>query len=197
MACLTRDRTDMRDFTWFDITLALIILWSALTGLRSGLARVVVGFVAAIVGLLAGFWFYRIVAERLLPYVKTPTLADIFGFLIVFVGVLIIGSVIGSLFSRFFRWAGLSWFNHALGAVAGFFRGALIIAALTDVFVAFAPSPLPDSLARSRVLPYVGEISGWLADLAPRSLKDAFDEQMQNLKRQWTAPPGQPHSQTA
>ena len=186
----------MPPFNWFDIALVLIILWSALTGLRAGFARVVIGFVAAIVGLVAGFWFYRMVAERLIAWVKTPTVANIFGFLIVFVGVLILGSLIGSLFSRFFRWAGLSWFNHMLGGVAGFFRGALIIAALADVFVAFAPSPVPDFLARSRVLPYVGEVAGWLADLAPHSLKDAFDQQMQNLKRQW-APPRDSRSQVA
>ena len=186
----------MPAYNWFDVALVLIILWSALTGLRSGLARVVIGFLAAIVGLLAGFWFYRMVAERLMPWVKTAAVADIFGFLIVFVGVLILGSLIASLFSRLFRWAGLSWFNHVLGGVAGFFRGALIIAALADVFVAFAPSPMPDFLARSRVLPYVGEVAGWLADFAPRPLKDAFDQQMQNLKRQW-APPADPHSQIA
>ncbi len=79
-------------FNWFDIVLIVIMLWSVLSGLRAGLARVVVGFIAAIFGLLAGFWFYRLMAARLIPWVKTVTAADILGFLIIFVGVLILGS---------------------------------------------------------------------------------------------------------
>lgn len=176
-------------FTWFDVVLVLILLWSAVAGLRAGLARVVVGVIATIAGFLAGFWCYGIVAAKLMPWVKTPALANILGFLAIFIGVLILGSLISALLSRLFKWIGLSWFNHFLGGVAGFFRGALVIAVLADIAVAFSPSPTPSFLEQSRVLPYVGEISGWLADLAPRELKDAFTEQMRNLKQFWATPP--------
>jgi membrane protein required for colicin V production len=98
---------------------------------------------------------------------------------------MILGSLIAAMLSRLFRWIGLSWFNHLLGGVAGFLRGALVIAALLDILVAYSPSPMPAFLENSRVLPYAGEISWWLVDLAPRELKDAFTEQMQNLKQLW------------
>ena len=181
-------------FNWFDIVLILIMLWSALTGLRAGLARVVVGFIAALFGLLAGFWFYRLLAAKLMPWVKTPAVAEILGFLVIFVGVLILGSLASALLSRLFNWIGLSWFNHVLGGIAGVLRGALIIAALVDVMIAFSPSPMPSFLNNSQVLPYTVEISSWLVDLAPRELRDAFTEQMDNLKQFW-APPKDHHSQ--
>ncbi|MBV9766919.1 MAG: CvpA family protein, partial [Acidobacteriaceae bacterium] len=136
-------------WTWFDIVLALIIVWSALSGLRAGLARVIIGVIATILGFLAGFWCYRIVAAKLTPWVATPAIADVLGFLIIFVGVMILGSLISSLLSRLLKWIGLSWFNHFLGGVAGFLRGALIVAALVDIIVAFSPSPTPDFLLRS------------------------------------------------
>lgn len=176
------------NFTWFDILLTLIIIWSAMAGLRAGFARVVIGLIAALVGLLAGFWCYRLMAVKLAPWIKAPTIANILGFLIIFVGVLILGSLLSTVLSRVFRWIGLSWFNHVLGGVAGFVRGAIVIAAMVDIFVAFAPSPIPGFLENSRVLPYACEVSSWLADLAPRELKDAFDEQMQNLKQFWSTP---------
>jgi membrane protein required for colicin V production len=179
---------------WFDIVLILIMLWSAVTGLRAGFARVVVGFIATIFGLLAGFWFYRLMAAKLMPWVKTVTVADILGFLIIFVTVLILGSLVSAVLSRLFNWIGLSSFNHFLGCVAGVFRGTLIVAALVDVLVAFSPSPTPAFLGNSRVLPYTLELSSWLADLAPRELRDAFTEQMDNLKQLW-APPKDRHSQ--
>ncbi|MBV9759574.1 MAG: CvpA family protein [Acidobacteriaceae bacterium] len=179
-------------FNWFDIVLVVILLWSAMAGLRAGLARVVVGIVATIVGLIAGFWFYRIVAEKLSPWAKTPILADFFGFLVIFLGVMILGALIAALLSRLFRWIGLSWFNHMLGGFAGFLRGALIVAALVDILVAYSPSPTPAYLENSRLMPYAGEVSSWLASVAPRELKDAFTEQMENLKQLWRNSQPQP-----
>jgi uncharacterized membrane protein required for colicin V production len=42
-------------FNWFDVVLVLVLLWSALTGLRAGLARVVIGLLATIAGFIVGF----------------------------------------------------------------------------------------------------------------------------------------------
>ena len=181
---------------WFDIALILIMLWSALSGLKAGFARVIVGFVAAIFGLVCGFWFYRIGAAKLMPWVKTTTVANILAFLLIFVGVLILGSVISALLSRFFNWIGLSWFNRFLGGIAGVCRGAVLIAALVDVLIAFSPSPIPTFLNNSRVLPYTLQISSWVVGLAPREFRDAFTEQMENLKQLW-APPGNRHTEEA
>jgi membrane protein required for colicin V production len=172
-------------FNWFDIVLALILLWSAIAGLRAGFARVVIGLIATLVGLVVGFWFYRMVAVELLPWVKTPVVADVFGFVIIFAVVILLGSLLAALLSRLFRWIGLSWFNHLLGGVAGFLRGAIIIAALLDVLVAYSPSPTPNFLEKSRLLPYAAEVSSWLVSLAPRELRDAFTEQMENLRQLW------------
>lgn len=174
--------------TWLDVVLVLVVIWSALTGLRAGFARVVVGFAAMLAGLLAGFWCYRIVAAKLSPWVANPALANLLGFLLIFVGALILGSLISALLARLFRWIGLSSFDHFLGGVAGVLRGALLIAVLVDVAVAFAPSPMPQAFEHSRVLPYASQVSGWLVDLAPRELKDAFTEQMENLKQFWAKP---------
>ena len=179
-------------FNWFDIVLAFILVVSATTGLRAGFARVVVGIMATIFGLLAGFWCYRLVADKLSPWVKTPALADLIGFLVIFMGILILGSLISALLSKLFRWVGLSWFNHLLGGLAGFCRGVLVVAALADVLIAFAPSPTPAFIQESRMLPYATEMSLWLANLAPRELKDSFDQQMDNLRRFWKANPSKP-----
>jgi membrane protein required for colicin V production len=173
---------------WLDISLVLVIVWSAFVGLRAGLARVAIGIVATVVGLVAGFWCYRLVAAKILPWVKTETLANVLGFLSILYGALLVGSLIASVLSRIFKWIGLSWFNHLLGGVAGVLRGALIISALLDVFVAFSPSPTPTVLEQSQVLPYVSHLSAWLVDLAPRELKDAFTEQIQNLRQIWSRP---------
>lgn len=185
----------MPNLNWLDICLGVMILWSALTGLRAGLARVVVGIAATLVGLVTGFWCYRLAGAKLAGFVGTEIVANVLGFLLIFFGILIVGSLLGSLLSRLFQWVGLSWFNHFLGGVAGLLRGALVVSALLDFAVAYSPSPMPSVLEHSRVLPYASEVSSWLVAFAPRELKDAFTEQLQNLQRMW-AKPQREHSQS-
>jgi membrane protein required for colicin V production len=171
---------------WFDIFLALVVLASFVSGLRSGFARVVVGLIATFFGLLAGFWFYRMLAPKLLPYLKTPAATNMLAFLLIFVGVLILGSLVATILSKIFSWIGLSWFDHLMGGAVGILRGALTAAALVAVIIAFSPTPPPTFLNNSRVAPYATEVASWLADLAPRELKDAFTQQIESLKQFWT-----------
>jgi len=171
------------NLNWFDIILLLILFASAISGLRSGLARVVVGLLSTIAGFVTAFWCYRMVAAPLIPVVQSEAAANVIGFCIIFFGVLIVGAAVAALLSRLFQWIGLSWFNHLLGGVAGFIRGALVVAVLVDIAVAFSPSPTPRFISDSQVLPYTSELSAWLVEVAPRELKDMFIEQMENLKR--------------
>ena len=175
----------MLPVTWFDVCLLLIVIWSAAMGLRAGFARVVVGTIAVLVGSITGFWCYRLVGAKLLPLVKTPTLADVLGFLLIFSAALVLGSAVAAILSRLFQWVGLSWFDHLLGGIAGLLRGALVTAALLDFVVAFAPSPMPEAIQGSQVVPYISRVSSILVDLAPRELRDAFTQQMLNLRQMW------------
>lgn len=177
-------------FNWFDVVLVLMLLSSAIAGLRTGFARVVVGLIASVFGFLAAFWCYRMVAANIRPWVSRPAVADALGFFLVFFGVVILGAVVGAILSKILKWVGLSWFNHLLGGAAGLARGILVIAVTVSAIVAFTPSPPPRFLDNSRLLPYALEVSSWLAATAPRELKDAFDAQMKNLKETWISKPG-------
>jgi len=173
-------------FNWFDIVLLITLLCSAFAGLRAGFARVVVGLAATVAGFLMAFWCYRILAAKILPYVHTPTVANVLGFLAILFGVLIVGSLIAALVSKLLKGVGLSWLNHLMGGVAGVVRGILVIAVVVAALVAFSPSPPPEFLNDSKLLPYASELSGALAIAAPRELRDAFDAQMQTIRQLWT-----------
>lgn len=173
----------LQSFNWFDIALALIIVVSAFAGLRTGFARVVIGLIATVVGFMLGFWCYRMVAAKLLSVVHNVSVANTLGFLAIFVAVVIVGAVISALLSSIFKWVGLSWFNYLLGGAAGLVRGALVVAIMADILVAFAPSPTPVFLQQSVVLPYANQIASVLSEFAPQELKDSFLQQMQNLKQ--------------
>ncbi len=187
---LRAEVTTMLLLNWLDISLVLVILWSAVSGLRAGLARVVIGLVATVVGLVAGFWCYRLVAAKLLPWVKTDTLANILGISADPVGRLILGTLIASHALQRFQ------VDRAFLVQPSARRGRGCFARCADRlrFVGLLRRlfAFSDSLRYSntrRCCPYVSQLSGWLVDLAPRELKDAFTQQIQNLRQIWSNPP--------
>ena len=144
---------------------------------------------ATIAGFIAGFWFYGVAADELMPWVHNPVAAKVAGFALIFIGVMIAGSLAGWLIARLFSLIGLTWLDHLLGGGAGFLRGVVIVAAMVAAIVASSPLSPPAFLAESRVAPYATRVSSVLAEFAPRELREGFEQQMQKLKRHWTAPP--------
>jgi len=171
---------------WVDLLLLLVVLSSVVTGFAAGFARVGVGFIAALVGIFAGFWSYGIVGAYFLDYVSSKAIANLLGFFLIFVVVLVAGAILGSILAKFLKWIGLSWFDRLLGGVFGLVRGAIIAAALVTVLLAFAPSPPPRSVVNSKLMPYVIDVSGVLAALTPHEIKDAFYEARDRVKKAWT-----------
>jgi membrane protein required for colicin V production len=171
---------------WIDLLLLLVIGFSVLAGLAAGFARVGVGFIAMIVGLFCGFWFYGIVADYVLDYVSSRAIASLIGFFVIFVGVLIVGAIVGRILAKFFKWVGLSWLDRLLGGAFGVVRGLVIAAGMVTVLLAFAPSPPPRSVVDSKLLPYVINVSEVFAALTPREIKESFYATQEKVKKVWS-----------
>lgn len=172
--------------SWIDVVLALVIGCSVLAGFSVGFARVGVGFAALIVGMFCGFWFYGIVASYFIDYVSSRAIANLIGFFVILAGVLIVGAILGRILAKLFKWVGLSWLDRLLGGAFGLVRGFVIAAAMTTVLLAFAPTPPPSSVVDSRMLPYVINVSGVLAVLTPREIKDQFSATKGRVKSLWS-----------
>jgi membrane protein required for colicin V production len=172
---------------WLDLVLLLVIGGSVLAGFAAGFARVGVGFAAMILGMFCGFWFYGIVAAYVLDYVNSRAIANLIGFFVILVGVLILGAIVGRILAKFFKWVGLSWLDRLLGGAFGVVRGFLIAAAMVTVLLAFAPSPPPRSVVDSKLLPYAIDVSNVLAALTPHEIKDSFYATKDKLNAVWSA----------
>jgi len=170
---------------WVDLLLLFVIAASVLGGLKGGFARVGIGFAAAILGIFFGVWCYGIVGAYFLDYVSSRALANLLGFLVIFLGVILAGGIVGHLVAKFFKWAGLSWFDRLLGAAFGALRGAIIAVALVTVLLAFAPSPPPKSVTDSKLVPYLAGFSNVLAMLTPREVKEAFQSTKEKAEKAW------------
>jgi membrane protein required for colicin V production len=168
-----------------DLLLVIIVGASVATGLMAGFARVGIGFIATVTGLLCGFWFYGIPAAWLHEHLKSAAASNLIGFFLVFFGFVMAGALFGKLLSKLFRWTGLSWLDRLLGGGFGLVRGSLIAIVFISVLLAFTPRPLPAWMVDSKVLPYAIDASNLCAELAPNALKDAFRESMRDIRKAW------------
>ena len=168
-----------------DLVLILIVGGSVVSGFLSGFARAGVGFLAAIIGVLFGFWFYGIPAVWIHKFISSVAVSNLVGFLVVFVACLVLGGLIGKLLSKLFKWTGLSWLDRLMGAAFGLVRGGLITTAMVAILMAFTPRPVPNWMVDSIVLPYAMDASGVLAAIAPNAIKDAFRESVRDIRKIW------------
>jgi membrane protein required for colicin V production len=108
--------------------------------------------------------------------------------MLVFLGVLIAGAIVGLLFGRLVRAAGLTVFDRVLGAAFGLVRGLLLAVALILAIVAFSSGPdggPPRAVVQSRFAPYVIDTAHLVASVAPRELKDSFRKHYDQVKSVW------------
>ena len=168
-----------------DILLVILIAGSVAAGFVAGFARVGIGFLATVAGLIFGFWFYGIPAASIHKYMSSETLSNIFAFLLIFLGCIAVGGLIAKLLSSVFKWTGLTWLDRLFGGAFGVIRGALIAIAFVAVLMAFTTKPLPNWMVDSKLLPYAVDASDVCASLAPQALKDAFEDGLREIRRDW------------
>jgi len=133
------------------------------------------------VGYLLAAWEYRRAAEWLEPYVKSPYVGEIAGFLIIFFAVLVVAGVAGRIARWLMKKAGLTTIDRVLGAVLGLLRGALVVAIVLTALTAFTPTAR--WLGESQLAPYFlvgGRAAIWLA---PSELRLRFYQGLDYLRR--------------
>ena len=171
---------------WVDGLLVLVVGLSIVTGFAAGFARAGIGFIATILGIFLGFWFYGVAGAYVLDYVSSRAIANLIGFFAIFLAVTIVGAIVGRILAKFFKWIGLSWFDRLLGGAFGAVRGIVIAVALVTVLLAFAPSPPPRSITDSKVLPYIAGAANVLALATPLEIKGAFVETKEKAYKVWS-----------
>lgn len=171
---------------WLDITLALIFVLSVIGGLLKGFARMMVGLVAAIVAVVCAMWFYGTAGYYLLPYVSHKGIANLLGFLAVFLGIVLAGALVGRLLGLLFKWAGLSWLDRLLGGVFGAVRALVIAVMLVLGLMAFSPSKPPRSVVESQFAVYVVDAARIGAAIAPHEVREGVRESYEKVQKAWS-----------
>jgi membrane protein required for colicin V production len=174
---------------WLDWVLGLTLAFTIFRGAMRGFTDQVIGLAASLIGLMLGIWFYGTAGSIYEPYVSSKGIASFLGFLTVFFGILLLGTLVSFAVRRVLKATGIRWTDRVLGGAFGAVKGLLISLAIVTVFVAFAPGvrpgEAPKAVAESAVTPYVIDASNLLIAAAPRELKDAFRGHYESVKRVW------------
>ena len=164
---------------WADVGIVVVILLSVLLAAAHGFFFEIFSLAGTVVGYLLAAWGYTRVAPLIEPYVKTPWVANIAGFLVIFLAVTLLASIIGRVMRATMKEAGLRWFDRILGALFGFARGILVVMVIALALASFAPqSP---ALANSRLAPYLLVVARAAVWLAPTQVRMQFRAGMDAL----------------
>jgi membrane protein required for colicin V production len=171
---------------WLDMLLLILLAVSVITSFMKGFSREVIGLVAVVAAIVLGSWFYGVGGALFRPYVSSPAVANFCGFVVIFLGILLVGRLVAAVTGRFVKAARLSFFDRMLGACFGVVRGILLCIALVMIVMAFpAGDAAPRSIVESRAAPYVIDASRVLAATAPYELKEGFHKSYKRVKEIW------------
>ncbi len=113
--------------TWLDYALLAVVGISAVIGIWRGLVREVFALAAWVAAIAAAMLFAGEAARLIPASFATPVVRTAIAFGVLFVVILVAGSIVALLVTKAVRAVGLGLADRTLGGVFGFARGALIL----------------------------------------------------------------------
>jgi membrane protein required for colicin V production len=158
----------------FDAVVLGILLVSCLFAFFRGFVREILSLGAWIGAALVTLYYFPTAAEKLQPHFKSPVVAAGFATLGLYIGSLMVFSLINMFIFKFLKSGDeIGATDNILGLIFGAFRGAFIISLGYFLMAMMLPGDeTPDWLKASITLPYVEQGSLMLAKMAPDYLRD-------------------------
>jgi len=126
----------------FDIVAVAVIGFFAFNGLRKGLISELFKIIGVIAGLIIGLQTISTSAALVHRTFSMGTNGEkALGFIIVFIGVMVISLLVAHFVKNIFKWVMLGWLDRSGGLILGGVKGALIISSVIPLI-----SLMPDSI---------------------------------------------------
>lgn len=158
----------------FDAVVLGILVISCVFAFFRGFVREILSLGAWVGAALVTLYYFPDVAEELKPHFKTPVVAAGFATLGLYIGALMVFSLVNMLILKLLKSGDeVGPTDNILGLVFGAARGVFIIAVGYFILAMMLPSnENPEWLQKSLTLPYVEKSALLLARIAPEYLND-------------------------
>ncbi|WP_372832047.1 CvpA family protein [Pontibacterium sp.] len=150
---------------WADWVILAIIAISCLFSVRRGFIREALSLVTWVAAFMVARTFSGPMIELLQPYIETPSIRVAAAFASLFIVTLIVGALIGQLFTMLIQATGLSATDRLLGIAFGAARGGLVVVVL--VMLAGQTPAVDDPWWReSQLIPHFALMEAWTKEVA-------------------------------
>ena len=176
-----------------DWLIVAVVLLSGLLAASQGFFFELFSLAGVIAGYLLAAWEYATVASWYQPYVSSPWVADVAGFLTIFLAVVLLAGMAGRLARWSMKEVGLRWFDRLLGAAFGLVRGVLVVTVIAFAVASFSPGA--SWLARSSIAPYLLVLARAGSWVVPGQVRQQFRgglEVLRNMREGKTSGSPQP-----
>ena len=168
--------------TVLDYFVLLVVIASVTSGAIKGIIRVIFSVAFTLAGLVAAGFLYPHAASLLRIFVSA-WLADLLGFVTLFVLVLAAGGLCSRWLRGGLKRVRLGWIDHLLGAAFGLLRGWLICSV---IYLALTAFPLkPDAVQHAAFGPALLDGTRVIAYLTSKELRQRFHAGYETLKQLW------------
>lgn len=150
---------------WLDWLIIVVLCASILLSVWRGFAREAISLAAWVAAFVIANLFVDQMATLLANWISNITGRYIAAYAILFVGTLMLGSVLGMLARQLVKVTGLSVLDRALGTVFGFARGVIIILVCAFVLRQLVPPEDLLWLHQSQLMPQLDMLSIWTQNL--------------------------------
>ena len=122
----------------FDVALIPVFVIGAVLGLKWNLVQSVLNFLGVYVSLLIGAQFADNVVERFTDDIENESVTTAIGYVVIFLGVLIVAQIAGKTIRATMSIVVLNWVDKAGGVVVGALMGALLVTGVVTVMARIA-----------------------------------------------------------
>ena len=150
---LVLDSINLDQIVWVDAVVLAALVLSLGLGIFRGIVREILSLSSWIISIWLAYVYGDDLAIVVVPWVESERLSGLIGYVVVFVAVLVLLSLVGALLLKLFRIAGLSGTSRLLGGLFGFLRGLVIVTVL--LFCAeWTPATSQAWFRDSQIVPY-------------------------------------------
>lgn len=158
--------------TVLDYFVLIVVVASVIWGASRGIIKGILSVASAVVGVILAAQPYPLAAPLFALFTESSRLANLLGFISLFLLVLLGGSLLARWLRGGLKRARLGWLDTGLGAVFGFLRGWLICSVIYLALTAF-PVKL-EAVGRASFAPLLLEGTRVIAYLTSSDLRQRF-----------------------
>ncbi len=165
------------DLNYIDIGILVLIFLSALVGFVRGFVREALSLTTWVAAILLAFIFSEELAAKIPFNIPNDLVRASVSFLLIFVGVLILGSLINHFFNKGIQAVGLGGLDRVLGGAFGVIRGSLVVTLMVLLLgLGLVPFTGHALWTESKLIPHFKEGAEWVKEAIPKDLSQKIQE---------------------